>query len=327
MSLPLNKPEAASLDSGRRTNKFMQGDLSSIEKEQINLNVPQVFPRVISITGAKGGVGTTNIVANLGLAFSQMGMRVLILEANFGLGNLNSFLGLSAPYTIEDFFEKGKCLFDILTAGPGGMMIIPSSSGNQDLTNLDLNRKMFLLAELERLEPRVDILLIDAGTGFNSNSLFFNAAAQKLLILITPEPTSQKNASALIKVMAANCGHKEFMVLINQAKNDREAKETFTTLSSMIDRSLQDIHLEYAGFIPFSEKIRKAVRFQKTVLNLFPGSPVSRKFIDLAKLFLGNSGSIKEKENEHFFRKENRQVTHRFGVRTAFGYQIFKFQK
>jgi flagellar biosynthesis protein FlhG len=306
----------------------MKGDLNRIEKDQFKGN-SGLFPTVIAITGAKGGVGTTNLVANLGRAFTQMGMRVLILETNFGLGNLNSFLGLNVQYTIEDFFRNEISLSDTLTTGPGGMMIIPSSSGNQDLAHLDFSRKIFLLTELERMEDRVDIFLIDAGTGFYSNSLFFNAVAQKLLILSTPEPTAQKNAYALIKVLSAKCGRKDFAILINHAQNDREAEGIFKTLYSKIDRGLQNVRLEYAGFIPFDEKIRLAVRAQKTVLDLFPGSPVSQKFIDLAKFFIENSIFQKEKgeDNDCVFRKKTPEVAHRFGVRTAFGFQIYKLER
>jgi flagellar biosynthesis protein FlhG len=305
----------------------MQGVLDRIHRNRSPKKEPSAFPRVISIIGAKGGVGTTNVVANLGLAFTQMGMRVLILETNFGLGNLNTFLGLNPAYTIEDFFEKEKSLFDILTVGPGGMMIIPSSPGNHDLTNLDLNRNRFLLTEIERLEDRVDILLIDAGAGISANALFFNAVAQKVLILSAPEPTSLKNACALIKVFSEKHVQKDFMILINQAANDHEAKEIFKDLYLKIDRSLQSVRLEYVGFIPFDENIRQAVRYQRPVLDLFPKSPVSQKFIDLARLFSENLVFIKEKENAHFFQQKPLPLTYRFGVRTAFGSKIYRFQK
>jgi flagellar biosynthesis protein FlhG len=252
-------------------------------------------PKVISVSSGKGGVGKTNIVANLGLAFSQLGKKVLILDADLGLANLDVLLGLNSRYTIEHLLKMEKRFSDILIKGPGGMSIMPAGSGVLELVNLNENQKLFLLNEFDQHADLWDLLLIDTAAGISSNVIYFNMAAHDCMVIATPEPTSITDAYALIKILFMKHSRKEFMILINQVSGEKEAKEVFKKINKVVDRFLGSLSLDYLGFIPFDENISKAVRFQKAVLEIYPRSPSSRSFTELAKLLdekpLGDKGN------------------------------------
>ena len=262
----------------------MKGNLNvSHVKEDIPL---MKCPRVISVTSGKGGVGKTNVVANLALAFTQLGKKVLVLDADLGLANIDVLLGLIPQYTIEDLFNRRKSFSEILIKGPGGMWILPASSGVPDLMDLDEGRKIFLLSELDHWGEAIDILLIDTGAGISSNVLYFNMAAQESIVIATPEPTSLTDAYALIKVLLMKFGKKDFTILVNLVADVHEAKVVFKKISTAADRFLESLSIDYLGFIPFDEKLGLAVKHQRPVLEIYPKSPSSRSFIELAKSLL-----------------------------------------
>jgi len=248
--------------------------------------------RVISVTSGKGGVGKTNVVANLAFALTQMGKRVLVLDADLGLANIDVLLGLTPQYTIEHFFSRKKTLSEILVEGPGGMAIMPASSGVLDLVNLTENQKLFLLNEVDGIAEKVDVLLIDTGAGISSNVLYFNMAAQESIVVATPEPTSITDAYALIKLLSTRYQKKEFMMLINLAADRHEAREVFEKISKVADRFLGSLSIDYLGFIPYDEKLPTAVKHQRPVLEIYPKAPSSKGFIELAK-------SLSEKPFRH----------------------------
>ena len=150
--------------------------------------------QVIAITSGKGGVGKTNIVANLGFALSQMGKRVLILDADLGLGNIDVLLGLTPKYNLSHVVMGEKVIPEIVIEGPMKLKILPASSGIQELTQLTEDQRTRILAELKLFLDPIDILLIDTAAGISSNVMYFNTAAQQILVVVTPEPTSMTDA-------------------------------------------------------------------------------------------------------------------------------------
>lgn len=244
------------------------------------------WPRVISVSSGKGGVGKTNVVANLAFAFTQMGKKVLVLDADLGLANINVLLGLVPRYTIEHLLKKEKRIFDILIEGPGGMFILPASSGVLELVELNESQKIFLLNEMDLLAETVDFLLIDTSSGISSNVLYFNLAAEELIIIVTPEPTSITNAYTLMKVLFLKYKKKTFTILVNTAQNETEAKEVYKKIILMVDRFLGSLSIDYLGFIPFDEKIPLAVKSQRPVLELFPEADSSRSFQQVAQILI-----------------------------------------
>jgi flagellar biosynthesis protein FlhG len=242
------------------------------------------WPKVISVTSGKGGVGKTNVTANLGLAFTQLGKQVLVLDADLGLANIDVLLGITSRYSIEHLFNQEKRFSEILVKGPGGMSIMPASSGVLELVDLKEAQKIMLLDELDHLGMNVDVLLIDTGAGISSNVLYFNVAAAESIIIATPEPTSITDAYALIKVLATKFQKKSFMILVNLASNSQEAKVVFRKINIAVDRFLGSLSLDYLGFIPLDENIPKAVKLQKAVLEIYPRCRFSKKIMEMAKI-------------------------------------------
>jgi flagellar biosynthesis protein FlhG len=243
--------------------------------------------RVISVTSGKGGVGKTNVVANLAYAMTRLGKRVLVLDADLGLGNLDVLLGLAPKYHIGHLLSGEKSLSEILIKGPNGMLILPASSGIQELTHLSEGQKLSFISELDNLRESIDILLIDTGAGISSNVLYFNTAAQEIIVVVSPEPTSITDAYAIMKVLFQKHGERRFKLIVNSAKVPREGLEIYNNLCTVADRYL-DISIDYLGLIPYDENLPRAVREQKAISELYPDSKAGEAFFALAKTILGS---------------------------------------
>jgi len=258
--------------------------------------------RVIAITSGKGGVGKTNIVANLGFALSQLGKRVLILDADLGLGNLDVLLGLVPKYNLSHVITGEKTIPEIIVEGPGKMRILPASSGVQELTQLSKEQKLHLLAGLDLLNDSIDILLIDTAAGISSNVMYFNISAQEIVVVATPEPTSITDAYALMKVLSIKYSEKRFKLLVNLVSNTQEATEVFRQLSLVADRFL-NISIEYLGHVLFDENVPRGVKLQKAVSEIYPDTQASRCFAALAKKIWRLPSPALPKGNIQFFWK------------------------
>jgi flagellar biosynthesis protein FlhG len=238
--------------------------------------------QVIAVSSGKGGVGKTNVVASLAVAAAKTGKRVLVLDADLGLGNLDVLLGLVPQYTIEHVLSGARCLDDILLSGPAGIQVLPASSGVPHLTSLTESQQLLLQEQLEQISSQVDILLIDTGAGISPTVTFFASAAQDTIIVVSPEPTSLTDAYALIKVLARQYRERRFKVLVNQAKSPREATEVFRKLDRAADRFLH-VAVDYLGYVPYDDYLPLAVMQQRAIADLFPEAPASRAFERLAR--------------------------------------------
>jgi len=241
-------------------------------------------PRVVAVTSGKGGVGKSNIVVNLGLALARQGLKVLLIDADLGLANLDILLGLTPRFTIHEVLAHRRPLAEAIVPGPEGVKILPASSGISDLAELDEFQKLFLLNELDHYAEDLDVVLIDTGAGISRNVLFFNLAAQERIVVVNNQPTSVTDAYALIKVLATRHGERYFKLLVNGLSRPGEAELVYRTLLTVAERFLgQEIHLEYLGFIPYDECIPRAVMRQQPLLTLYPQAPASQSFLHLAR--------------------------------------------
>jgi flagellar biosynthesis protein FlhG len=246
-----------------------------------NRTEDQPKARVIAITSGKGGVGKTNIVANLGYALCKAGKRVLIFDADLGLGNLDVLLGLTPQYNFSHVIEGQKQLGDIIVDGPGQLKILPASSGIQKLTQLTASQRLTIFHELDRLLTRFDIVLIDTAAGISSNVLYFNASANEIMVVVTPEPTSITDAYALMKILSVKYQEKHFRLLVNLANNSTEADDVSRQLCLVADRFL-DVSIEHFGNVLLDNNVKNGVRKQKVVCEFAPMSLASRNFSELA---------------------------------------------
>ena len=237
--------------------------------------------RVIAVSSGKGGVGKTNSVVNLAVAFSSLGKKVLLLDADLGLGNLDILLGLAPKYNIGHLLRGEKTLEEVIIKGPTGIMILPASSGIQELTQLSSHERLAILSHLENMESPVDMMIIDTGAGISSNVLFFNVAAQEIIVVVTPEPTSLTDAYALMKVLLQKHGERKFKLLVNSAKSKKEGMEVYKKISLAAHKFL-NISLDYIGCVLFDESVQKAVVRQKAVMELYPDSKASECYRTIA---------------------------------------------
>jgi flagellar biosynthesis protein FlhG len=259
--------------------------------------------RVISVTSGKGGVGKTNIVGNLAISFRRLGKKVLVLDGDLGLANIDIIFGLSPAHNIKHVVNGEKNLSDVIVKGPEGIRIIPAGSGVQDLVHLTQGQKLNLLNEFDAMEEQFDVLLIDTGAGISSNVMYFSLAADERIVVATSEPTSITDAYALIKVMYTRHGTNSFKLLVNMVEHHEEARAVFENLSNAIVRFLKGISLEYVGFIPKDNNLAQAVRQQSTVSTRYPESPASLGFSDLANRLLASPTETIQDGNIRFFWK------------------------
>jgi flagellar biosynthesis protein FlhG len=258
-------------------------------KSRVN-TVKQV--RVIAVTSGKGGVGKTNITANLAYFLSSMKKKVLILDADTGLANIDLILGLTPRYNLYHLLNGDRSLAETIIKGPGGIMILPSSSGILEMAELSKGQKLTLLEELNHFQDELDFLLLDTAAGIAGNVMYFNSAANEIIVVASPEPTSLTDAYALIKVLYQNHAKKRFRLLVNMVKTPNEAKEVYERLSNATDHFL-NLSIEYLGYVLNDEKITLAVRQQKVLAELYPNSPASKCFFKLAEKIC-----MEEPENE-----------------------------
>jgi len=256
--------------------------------------------KVLSVTSGKGGVGKTNIVANLAYALTERGLRVLVLDADLGLGNIDVLLGLNPLYTLHDVLRGDATLEEVLISGPGGMRILPAPSGQVELTNLSEADRLRFLSAIDDLEEDVDVFLIDTGAGIASNVCFFNMAAQEVYVVTNPEPTALTDAYALIKVMSREYGEKSFKLIVNEVSGEREAVSIFSHLTAVCDRFL-NIRLELAGFVPVDAKLTRAVRDQQLVAERYPEAISSRCIREVALAIERSPTAMFPKGNIQFF--------------------------
>jgi len=260
-----------------------EGQHSSIHRGAQPTASSEPFVRVMTVSSGKGGVGKSNIVVNLAVAFDRLGSRVMIMDADLGLANIDVLLGLTPRFNVSHVLEGKKELKDVLVNGPGTIRIMPASSGVQELTRLTDEQKLLFLEMLDELEAEIDILLVDTAAGISDTVLYFNLAAQERIIVVTPEPTSLTDAYALIKVLFTRHGERHFKILVNSVEDEKAGKAIFAKISKVADHFLDGISLDYLGSIPHDPHLTKAVMQQKALLELYPGSPSAKAFTAIAQ--------------------------------------------
>lgn len=257
-------------------------------------------PRVIAVTSGKGGVGKTNIVANLGYAFTRLGKKVLILDADLGLGNLDVLLGITPKYNLSHVLTGEKSISEIIIEGPGDLLILPAASGIQELTQLTRQQKVQILSELDQVINRVDLLLIDTAAGISSNVMDFNVIAQEIVVVVSPEPTAITDAYALMKVLALKYAEKNCQVIVNLASTTHQGNEVFRQLNLVTERFL-DMTLAYVGSVLFDANVTQGIKQQKLVSDLFPDTCASKCFQDLARKIIAQRPTQMPGGNSNFF--------------------------
>jgi flagellar biosynthesis protein FlhG len=246
---------------------------------------PRRISRVITVTSGKGGVGKSSMSVNLAIALSRLGKRVIILDADFGLANIEVMFGIRPRYNLADLMFHSKTLTDIITPGPENIGFISGGSGIQELTNLTKDQIIYLIQKLVELDQRADVIIVDTGAGIADSVLEFVAASTEVLLIATPEPTSITDAYALLKTLNRKDDFSfqdtVIKMVANRIDNYEDGKELYDKLSLVVDKFL-DFKLEYLGAIPQDNLVSKAVMRQKPAIILYPNSSFSKKVTEFA---------------------------------------------
>lgn len=237
--------------------------------------------KVIAVSGGKGGVGKTNVSVNLALALGQMGRRVVLMDADLGLANVDVQLGISPKQNLFDVISGNADLRDVLVDAHG-IKVVPAASGVQRMSQLEPAEHAGLVQAFSEIGNDIDVLIIDTAAGIADSVITFTRAAQEVLLVVADEPSSITDAYALMKVLNKENDVDRFRVVANMARNQSEAKNIYQKLHTVSERFL-DLTLKFEGMIPFDENLRKAVQKQKPVLLASPNTEASIAIRKLAE--------------------------------------------
>lgn len=270
-------------------------NLRNIIKKQ---NQQSGIARVITVTSGKGGVGKTSISVNLAILLSKMGKRVILLDADFGLANIEIMLGIRPEYSLADLFIKGKSIVEIITQGPEGIGFISGGNGIQELTNLTKDQILYLNQKLFELDKLADFIIIDTGAGISDSVLDFVSASSEVFLVATPEPTSITDAYALLKTLNRRtefvADETTIKVISNRVNSFNEGKELYNKLSVVVGKFLS-IQLEFLGSIPKDPNVSKAVIQQNPCSLLYPNSASSKAIFDIAASIYDGQQNVEPK--------------------------------
>lgn len=236
---------------------------------QAQINGETKITRVITVTSGKGGVGKSNFTVNLGIALCELGQKVIILDADLGLANIDVILGISPAYNLAHVMAGEQTIKEILCEGPKGVKIIPGGSGMHELANLKDWQLEHFLAKLSQLEGDADILLIDTGAGLSRSVLSFALAADEIIVITTPEPTALTDAYGLIKTIRQQRYQGKVNLVVNRVFSSAEANVAYNKLKIVVNRFLK-YSLDFLGYINEDPKVAQAVREQQPFALAFP---------------------------------------------------------
>ena len=243
--------------------------------------------RITAVTSGKGGVGKTFVSANLAAALARRGERVLVLDADLGLANLDVVLNLSPKITLHDVFTGKHRLEDAIVPVAGGFSVLLAGSGMVEYSRLTPEVRDQLLATVEAVTPRFDRVLLDTGAGISDVVLYTLSLAHDVLVVTTPEPTAMTDAYATIKVLATTQGRRALQLAVNQVLKPGEGRVIRAQLQQVIDRYVSPgldapVKLEFLGEVPVDPAVREAVQKRQLLLDLYPGAPAAQAMLALA---------------------------------------------
>lgn len=243
--------------------------------------------RILAVTSGKGGVGKTFVSANLAAALARRGLKVLVLDADLGLANLDVVLNLHPKLTLHDVFTGRATLEQAVLPAPGGFSVLLAGSGLVEYSRLTPEVRERLVAVIEEVTPRFDIVLLDTGAGISEVVLYTVSLADEVLLVATPEPTSMTDAYATIKVLAIQQSRRELRLLVNQVARSGDGKGVAAQLQQVVDRFVgpavgEPVRLALLGDVPQDVAVREAVKKRQLVVEALPGAPAAQSIVALA---------------------------------------------
>ena len=258
--------------------------------------------KVIAVCSGKGGVGKTNVAANMAVALAMNNHDVMLLDADLSLANIDVLLGLQPRFNLSHVVSGDVDLSSSIVDGPRGVSIVPASSGNYAMTDLPSSSHAAIIHAFCTLSNQPDTLIVDTAAGISPNVARFVGAAQEAVVVVCDEPSSITDAYALIKVFSRNYAVSRFRVVTNQTANDRDGRELFDKIRRVSDLYL-DVVLRHLGNVPHDSYLRRAVQEQRAVVDAYPKSAAGQSFIQIARRLERIPVADKATGNIQFFLK------------------------
>ena len=272
--------QASSLRKLMEDKAEAQAEESSIVTFE-NVADPEKQSRVITITSGKGGVGKTNIAVNLAIALKMLGKRVLLIDADIGMANVDVLLGSISKHNMLDLLEEGIELKDVLVEGPHGINYISGSSGVEKALNFTYEERRILHKKLASCGELADIILVDTGAGLGRHVIDFLIAADEVLLITTPEPTSLSDAFAVLKTYNSHSEKKNIRLIVNRIFDEEERNEVIEKLNATA-RKILNIQIDCAGYIFEDRNVIECVKKQKPFIIEKPNCLASKCIDQLA---------------------------------------------
>ena len=238
--------------------------------------------QVIAISGGKGGVGKTNVSINLAISLAEIGRRVMVLDGDLGLANIDVVLGLHPKYDLSHVLRGEKNLDEIIVEGPHGIRLVPGASGIQHMAELSPAEHAGIISAFSDSATNIDTLIVDTAAGISDTVISFTRAAQEVIVVVCDEPASITDAYAIIKLLNKEYGSSRFRILANMVRTPQEGRDLYNKMCAVTDRYL-DVMLSFMGVVPYDDNLKKAVKSQKPVVTAFPRSKAAQAFKNLAR--------------------------------------------
>ena len=286
-----------------------------IKRQQYQPDIPQKMSRVITVTSGKGGVGKTSVSVNLAISLARLGKKVVILDADFGLANIEIMLGIRPQYNLADLMFRGKGMRDIITYGPENIGFISGGSGINEMANLNKTQIVDLIQKMAELDQLADIVIVDTGAGIGNSVLEFVAASEEVLLVATPEPTSITDAYALLKSLNRNSSYQKTQTVVeliaNQIRGTSDAAELHEKLGIVVNKFL-NIDIDFLGAIPYDDNMSKAILRQVPVVLSAPESKAAKSIMEIAAK-LGRTELPQEEQGFGIMRLFSSVIRMKFG--------------
>ena len=242
---------------------------------------------ILAVTSGKGGVGKTFVSANLAAALARAGRKVLVLDADLGLANLDVVLNLFPKITLHDVFTGKSTLADAVLPAPGGFHVLLAGSGMVEYSRMTPEVRDQLQKVIDEVAPQFDHILLDTGAGISDVVLYTVSLAGDVLLVVTPEPTSMTDAYATIKVLATTQGRRKMHLLINQTRKSGEGRAVRQQLQQVVDRFVNPgldtpVRLELLGEVPSDPAVRECVQRRQLLMESLPGTPAAMALVSAA---------------------------------------------
>ena len=260
--------------------------------------------RVITVTSGKGGVGKSNTSINLAIQFRKMGQRVIILDADFGLANIEIMFGTVPKHNLHDLIHQGKNIKDIITWGAGNVGFISGGSGIVGMSNLSREQLNYIIQNLAQLDAIADVIIIDTGAGISDTVLEFLVTSGEIILVTTPEPTSITDSYSLLKALNQyprfSKETSQIKVMANRVNKISEGTALFDKLAMVSERYLK-LPISYLGAVPWDKQLSDAVMQQKPVSLSYPNAKAAIAYEEIAAKLMGEEKTMKKRGMAAFF--------------------------